>query len=195
METVIEAVGTAGAATVLARSGAEGGKYRMRHQPGERGGTWVVADEAGETRFAVARHPSGGRRLAISDAGGEEHASIGEVVLALTEHYTLWRGGRPFARVYRPLVRGRPERWLVELGPDTALVALVNPGVATLRLVHDGRQVAAVTAPDGDGAQEIELAPGTDAGLVLALALLVKGLDERRGEEVRSDRGFGASAE
>jgi uncharacterized protein YxjI len=154
-------------------------RYRMRHQPGERGGRWVVADEAdGEELFTVSRRPFGGHRMAVRDAEGQEHGSVGERVMSLVENYTLWRGGRPYARVYRPIARGRPERWLVEVGEDDLLTARVDVKAATFRLLRAGRDVAAVVAR-GDGARAVEVAPGEDAGLVLALAAMLGGLEER----------------
>lgn len=157
---------------------AEAARYQMRHEPGERGGRWVVADAGGQTRFSAARRPFGGTRIAVRDAGGEVRASVGERVLSLVEHYTLWRDGRPFARVFRPPTRGRPEHWLVEAGEGDAVLALVDTASGEVRLLRGGRQVAAVSG--AAGAREVEVAEDEDPGMVLALAVLVETLEEGR---------------
>lgn len=152
-------------------------RYRMRHEPGERGGRWVVADEAdGEELFTVSRRPFGGHRIMVRDAEGREHGSVGERVMSLVENYTLWRGGRPYARVYRPAARGRRERWLVEVGDEDLLTARVDVPAASFRLLRAGHDVAAV-ATHRDGTRTVEVAPGEDPGLVLALAALLGGLE------------------
>lgn len=138
----------------------DGGELRVLPAPG---GEWETAATAGE-RYSVAG-PTGRRRLAVRAGDGTEVASVGERVRSLVEHHTLWRGGRPFARVYRPVVRARPERWLVEAGDD-ALVARVD--VDGLVLLRHGRTVAAGVRRDGT----VRVEPGEDVGLVLGLVAL-----------------------
>lgn len=150
---------------------------RLEHEPGPRGGAWAVCDDTGEQVCSLGLRPNGGTRVGVRDSGGAEQAALGEPVLSLVEHYTIWRGGRPWACVYRPGGGAHRGRWFVEIGEDQGWVVLA--GRAGLRVFSGGLQVARAIPPDGHGMPtRVELAPGTDASLVLLLSRLLSTASE-----------------
>lgn len=161
------------------RDGAGGpgpARLNLTHEPGPRGGQWAVCDDGGERHYSVGRRPFGGTRTGVRDREGVEQASLGERVLSLVENYTIWRGGRPYARVYRP-ARGLRDRWFVEVGDDDGWVVLTDG--AGLRVFRGGVQVARVGERDARGLpSRVDLELDTDASLVLALAALLHTLEE-----------------
>lgn len=144
----------------------------LQHQEGPHGGTWAVTDDAGEQVFALGRRAGGGHRTAVRDREGKERASLGDPVLSLVEHYTVWHAGRPAARIYRPGGGAHRGHWFVEVGDQDGWVVLVDH--AGLRVLSGGLQVARLACRDRGGMPTcVELAPGTDAALVLLLAELL----------------------
>jgi hypothetical protein len=144
----------------------------LEHKEGPHGGTWAVSDDAGEQVFALGHRRGGATRIVVRDREGAERASLGERVLSLVEHYTVWRAGRPAARIYRPGDGAHRGHWFVEVGDHDGWVVLVDH--TGLRVLSGGLQVARLGCRDEQGMPTcVELAPGTDAVLVLMLAELL----------------------
>lgn len=141
----------------------------LEHEAGPRGGTWAARADAGEPVFTLGRRPGGGTRPTVRDREGKERASLGEPVLSLVEHYTVWHAGRPAARIYRPGDGAHRGHWFVEVGDHDGWVVLADH--TGLRVLSGGLQVARLGCRDQAGMPTcVELAPGTDAALVLLLA-------------------------
>lgn len=152
------------------RPGSRGFALHLEHQDGPHGGAWAVRDDAGEQVFTLGRRPRGAHHVVVRDREGAEQASLGDRVLSLVEHYTVWHGGRPAARIYRPGAhRGH---WFVEAGDHDGWVVLADH--EGLRVLSGGLEVARLGRRDPSGMPtRVELAPGTDAVLVLLLADLL----------------------
>lgn len=151
---------------------AQGFMLHLKHEAGPRGGTWTVRDDAGEQVFALGRRQGGAHRAVVRDGEGAERASLGERVLSLVEHYTVWHAGRPAARVYRPGGGAHRGHWFVEVGDHEGWVVLADH--TGLRVLSGGMEVARLGSRDPQGMPtSVELAPGTDAVLVLLLAELL----------------------
>jgi hypothetical protein len=151
---------------------AQGLTLHLEHEEGPRGGSWAAKNDAGEPVFTLGRRPTGGARTVVRDREGAERASLGEPVLSLVEHSTVWHAGRPAARVYRPGGGAHRGHWFVEVGDHDGWVVLADHG--GLRVLNGGVQVARLGCRDPEGMPTcVELAPGTDAALVLLLAELL----------------------
>lgn len=144
----------------------------LAHEAGPRGGTWAARDDRGEPVFTLGHRPGGGSRTAVCDREGKEQASLGDPVLSLVEHYTVWHAGRPAARIYRPGGGAHRGHWFVEVGDHDGWVVLADH--AGLRVLNGGLQVARLGCRDPGGMPTcVELAPGVDPALVLLLAELL----------------------
>lgn len=144
----------------------------LQHEAGPRGGTWSVRDDTGDPVFTLGHRLGGGTRMTVRDVEGKERASLGDAVLSLVEHYTVWHASRPAARIYRPGGGAHRGHWFVEVGDHDGWVVLADH--SGLRVLSGGLQVARVGCRDPGGMPTcVELAPGTDAALVLLLAELL----------------------
>jgi hypothetical protein len=151
---------------------APGTTLHLEHEAGPHGGTWVAKNDAGEQVFALAHRPRGAHHAVVRDREGAEQASLGDSVLSLVEHYTVWHAGRHTARVYRPGDGAHRGHWFVEVGDQDGWVVLTDH--EGLRVLSGGREVARLNGRDPSGMPTlVELAPGTDAVLVLLLAELL----------------------
>jgi hypothetical protein len=149
-----------------------GAVLHLDHQEGPRGGTWAVRNGAGEQVYALGHRPNGGTRVGVRDASGTELVSLGEPVLSLVEHFTVWHGNRPCARVYRPGGGAHRGRWFVEIGDQHGWVVLTDG--ARFHVFSGGLEVARSARRGGDGMPaRMELAPGVDVPLVLLLGELL----------------------
>jgi hypothetical protein len=156
---------------------APGGRLTLAHEAGPRGGTWGVSNAEGKAVYSVGRRPFGGTRISVRDGEGTELASIGERVLSLVENHTIWRNGRPYARVYRPTRRAHGDRWFVEIGDHESWVVLTDSN--GLRVLCAGQEVARLGCRDGRGLPRcVDMAPGVDVPLVLSLAALLHTIEE-----------------
>ncbi|HYR08897.1 MAG TPA: hypothetical protein VEQ60_14045 [Longimicrobium sp.] len=156
---------------------ARGFTLHLEHEPGPHGGTWAAKDDAGEQVFALGRRPRGTTRIAVRDREGSERAWLGERVLSLVEHYTVWHAGRPVARIYRPGGGAHRGHWFVEVGDHDGWVVLADH--TGLRVLSGGTQVARLGCRDPHGMPTcVELAPGVDGALVLLLAELLYECEE-----------------
>jgi hypothetical protein len=150
----------------------QGLALHLEHEAGPHGGTWTVKDDAGDQVFALGHRRGSAAHTVVRDREGAERASLGERVLSLVEHHTIWRAGRPAARIYRPGDGAHRGHWFMEVGDHDGWVVLVDH--AGLRVLSGGLQVARLGCLDKQGMPTcVELAPGTDAVLVLMLAELL----------------------
>jgi hypothetical protein len=144
----------------------------LAHEAGPRGGTWAAKDDAGEPVFTFGHGPGRGTRTTVRDHDGNERASLGDPVLSLVEHYTVWHAGRRAARIYRPGGGAHRGHWFVEVGDHDGWVVLADH--TGLRVLSGGEQVARLGCRNPGGMPTcVEMAPGTDAALVLLLAELL----------------------
>lgn len=144
----------------------------LAHEAGPRGGTWAAKDDTGAPVFMFGHGPGRGTRTTVRDREGKEQASLGDPVLSLVEHHTVWHAGRPAARIYRPGDGAHRGHWFVEVGDHDGWVVLADH--TGLRVLSGGVQVARLGCRNPGGMPTcVELAPGTDAALVLLLAELL----------------------
>lgn len=149
-----------------------GAALHLEHEEGPRGGTWAVRNGAGEQVYALGHRPNGGTRVGVRDASGTELVSLGERVLSLVEHFTIWQGNRPCACVYRPGGGAHRGRWFVEIGDQQGWVVLADG--ARFHVFSGGLEVARSTRRGAGGMPaRMELAPGVDVPLVLLLGELL----------------------
>jgi hypothetical protein len=111
---------------------------------------------------------NGGTRIGVRDSEDTQQASLGEPVLSLVENYTITRGGRTCARIYRPAGGAHRGRWFVEVGEREGWVVLTDR--TGLRVLSGGLQVARVGRDTRGMPTCVELATCVDAPLVLLLA-------------------------
>jgi hypothetical protein len=162
----------AGEARMLAPAPHPEPMLRLEHEPGPRGGTWVASDERGERVYWLGSRPARGTRAGVRDAAGNERGSRGERVLALVEHVTIWRGGRPYACLYHPGGGAHRDRWFVEVGEREGWVVLTDS--SGMRVFSGGLEVArSVRGNGGDSPVLVKLAADVDAPLVLLLTKLL----------------------
>ncbi|HEX6749537.1 MAG TPA: hypothetical protein VF092_19740 [Longimicrobium sp.] len=149
-----------------------GAVLHLQHEDGPRGGSWAVRDEVGKQVYSLGHRPNGGTRVGVRDASGAELASLGERVLSLVEHFTIWHGNRPCARVYRPGGGAHRGRWFVEVGGQQGWVVLTD--ASGFRVFSGGAEVARSLRRELSGMpSRVDLAPGVDVPLVLLLAELL----------------------
>lgn len=153
-------------------AGELGAVLYVEHPPGQHNGTWEAADGSGGRVYSVGHGPTGGTRVGVRDGAGTQQTSLGEPVLSLVEHFTIWRAGRPCACVYRPGGGAHRGRWFVEVGDHDGWV--VQADRCGMRVFSGGVEVARSVHRDCCGRpMRVELAPGIDAPLVLLVAELL----------------------
>jgi uncharacterized protein YxjI len=113
--------------------------------------------------------------LKIEDVRGNEVASIQERMVNVRDTMEIERGGRPVAKVKKAMLTPMRERFTIDLTAGGQMEAQGNITDHNYTITQAGQQVAEISkrwfrVRDTYG---IEVAPGQDDGLILAVAVVI----------------------
>jgi uncharacterized protein YxjI len=162
---------------LLRNRGISGGtQYRMREKMFAIGDDFWVETGSGERAFKV-----NGKALRIRDTlvlespAGEELYTIQEKKLRIRDTMEVERGGKTVATIKKALVTPLRDRYSIEVEGDKDMEAKGNIVDHEFKIERDGEKVAEVSkrwfrVRDTYG---IEVAPGQDDALIVALAVCI----------------------
>lgn len=153
-----------------------GSKYRMREKVFAIGDDFWIENEAGERQYKVNGKALRIRdTLVLEDPSGVELYSIQEKKLHIRDTMEIERGGKTVATVKKALISPIRERFSIEVEGGEEMEAKGNVVDHEYKVERDGEKVAEVSkrwfrVRDTYG---IEVAPGQDDALILAVAVCV----------------------
>jgi uncharacterized protein YxjI len=159
-----------------------GTKYRMREKMFAIGDDYWIEDEAGDRVFKVDGKALRIRdTLVIEDRSGGELFTVQEKKLHIRDTMEIERGGQTFATVKKALITPLRERFSIEVEDGDDLEAKGNITDHEYKIERDGDKVAEVSKRwfrirDTYG---IEVAPGQEDALVLAVAVCIDQMTRR----------------
>jgi uncharacterized protein YxjI len=159
-----------------------GTKYRMREKMFAIGDDYWIEDEAGDRVFKVDGKALRIRdTLVIEDRAGGELFTVQEKKLHIRDTMEIERGGQTFATVKKALITPLRERFSIEVEDGDDLEAKGNITDHEYKIERDGDKVAEVSKRwfrirDTYG---IEVAPGQEDALVLAVAVCIDQMTRR----------------
>lgn len=151
-----------------------GSKYRMREKLFAIGDDFWIENEDGELQFKVNGKALRLRdTLVLEDSSGTELFSIQEKKLRVRDTMEIERGGHTVATVKKALITPFRERFSIEVEGGEDMEAKGNVVDHEYKVERGGEKVAEVSkrwfrVRDTYG---IEIAPGEDDALVLAVAV------------------------
>ncbi|HSL64884.1 MAG TPA: LURP-one-related family protein [Gaiellaceae bacterium] len=151
-----------------------GSKYRMREKLFAIGDDFWIENEDGELQFKVNGKALRLRdTLVLEDSSGTELFSIQEKKLRVRDTMEIERGGHTVATVKKALISPFRERFSIEVEGGEDMEAKGNVVDHEYKVERAGEKVAEVSkrwfrVRDTYG---IEIAPGADDALVLAVAV------------------------
>jgi uncharacterized protein YxjI len=160
---------------------ATGHRYQMRQRLISVGDDYWIEDEAGRRAFRVNGKALRIRKtFVLEDAGGDEVAKIQERKLTVRDKMEIERPGRSNATVKKALV-GLRDRFSIDVEGAHDLEAKGNIVDHEYEITRDGDTVASVSkrwfaVRDTYG---VEIAPGEDDGLVLAITVCMDAMTHR----------------
>jgi len=163
----------------LLRRGRDGGgtTYRMREKMFAIGDDYWIEDGNGERLFKVDGKALRIRdTLVLEDRSGAELFTVQEKKLRIRDTMEIERGGRTVATVKKALITPLRDRFAIEVADGDDLEAKGNVVDHEYRIERDGDKVAEISKRwfrmrDTYG---IEIAPGQDDGLILAVAVCIE---------------------
>ena len=158
------------------RGGPEGTRYTMREKLFSIGDDFWIENDAGEKAFKV-----NGKALRVRDTfvlespGGEELFTIQEKKLSIRDKMQVERNGETVATIKKALITPLRERYSIEVEGSPDLEAKGNIVDHEYEIERDGDKVAEVSkrwlrVRDAYG---IEIAPGQDDALILAITVCI----------------------
>ncbi len=153
-----------------------GPRYRMREKVFAIGDDFWIENESGERQFKVDGKALRVRStLVLEDASGQELYSIQEKKLHVRDTMEIERAGHTVATVKKALISPLRDRFSIEVAGGGELEAKGNVVDHEYKVERDGEKVAEVSkrwfrVRDTYG---IEVAPGEDDALILAVAVCV----------------------
>jgi uncharacterized protein YxjI len=153
-----------------------GTKYRMREKLFSIGDDYWIENENGDRVFKVDGKALRIRdTLVLEDTSGAELFTIQEKKLHIRDTMEIDRGGQTVARVQKALITPLRERFSVDVEGGEDMEAKGNIVDHEYKIERGGDRVAEVSkrwfrVRDTYG---IEIAPGQDEGLVLAVAVCI----------------------
>jgi uncharacterized protein YxjI len=159
-----------------------GARYQMRQRLLSIGDDYWIEDEEGRRAFHVDGKALRLRQtFVLEDAQGNEVAKIQERKLSIRDKMAIERGGDSLATVHKALV-GIRDRFAIDLAGGGELRAKGNFVDHEYEIDRDGTVVANVSkrwfrVRDTYG---VEIQPGEDDALVLAIAVCVDALSHAR---------------
>jgi uncharacterized protein YxjI len=162
----------------LLRRGRDGGgtTYRMREKMFAIGDDYWIEDGDGERLFKVDGKALRIRdTLVLEDRSGSELFTVQEKKLRIRDTMEIERGGRTVATVKKALLTPLRDRFAIEVEDGDDLEAKGNVVDHEYKIERDGDKVAEISKRwfrmrDTYG---IEIAPGQDDGLILAVAVCI----------------------
>jgi uncharacterized protein YxjI len=159
-----------------------GNRYRMREKMFSIGDDLWIENEEGERAFKVngkALHVR--KTFILEDPSGNELLKIQEKKMHIRDTMRIERGGDTAASVKKKLISPFRDRFTVELADGEELTAKGNIVDHEYEIERDGQKVAEVSkrwfrVRDTYG---IEVAPGNDDALILAVAVCIDEMEER----------------
>jgi uncharacterized protein YxjI len=169
----------------LFRRGDEGGgtKYRMREKLFAIGDDFWIEDEEGQRAFKVDGKALRLRKmLVLEDPSGNELFTVQEKKLHIRDTMDIERGGDTVARVKKALITPLRERFSIEVEGGDDLEAKGNIVDHEYKIERGGERVAEVSKRwfrirDTYG---IEIAPGQDDALILAVTVCIDRMTRER---------------
>ena len=158
-----------------------GTRYQMREKLLSIGDDYWIEDDEGNRAFRVNGKALRVRQtFVIEDADGNEVAKIQERKLSVRDKMAIERGGDSVATVRKALV-GLRDRFSIDLEDGGELKAKGNIVDHEYEVERDGNTVATVSKAwfrvrDTYG---VQIAPGEDAGLILAITVCVDAMSDR----------------
>ncbi len=162
-------------------------RYRMRKKLFAIGDDYWVEDDQGRRVLLVDGKVLRLRKtFVLQDAGGAEVATIRKELISFRETMDVERGGQVIAKVRRALFAPFRQRYDVDVADGSKLVVQGSITDHEYEVSRDGVPVAAISkrwfsVRDTYG---VDVAPGEDDGLVLALTVAVDWM----GHEEHDDR-------
>ena len=156
-------------------------RYQMRQRLISIGDDYWIEDEQGRKAFRVDGRALRVRQtFVLEDAQGQEVARIQERKLSVRDTLAIERGGDSAATVRKALV-GIRDRFSIDVAGGGELHAKGNLVDREYEIDREGRAVATVSkrwfrVRDTHG---VEIEPGEDDALVLAIAVCVDALSHR----------------
>ena len=158
------------------RGGAEGTRYTMREKMFSVGDDFWIETDDGERAYKVNGKALRIREtLVLESPSGEELFTIQEKKLSVRDKMELERGGNTVATIKKALISPLRDRFSIEVVGGDDLEAKGNIVDHEYEIERDGDKVAEVSkrwfrVRDAYG---IEVAPGHDDALILALAVCI----------------------
>jgi uncharacterized protein YxjI len=151
-------------------------RYRMQEKLVAIGDDFWIEDEAGRRAFKV-----NGKAIRVRDTlvletpNGEELASIQAKMLHVRDTMNIERGGRKVASVKKALISPLRDRFSIDVEDGADMEAKGNIVDHEYKIERNGDQVAEVSRKwfrvrDSYG---VEIAPGQDEALLLAVAVCI----------------------
>ena len=153
-----------------------GTKYRMREKLFAIGDDYWIENEAGERAFKVDGKALRVRdTLVLEDTSGAELFTVQEKKLHIRDTMEIERGGKTVAKVKKALITPLRERFSIEVEDGEDMEAKGNIVDHEFKIERGGDKVAEVSkrwfrVRDTYG---IEIAPGQDDGLILAVTVCI----------------------
>lgn len=162
-------------------------RYVMRRQLFSIGDDFWIEDQDGQRVFRVDGKVLRVRQtFVLEDAGGQELVTIRKKLVALRDTMDVERDGQVAARVRRALFSPFRQRFDVELAEGGELVVQGDITDHEYEVRRDGGTVAEISKRwfSLHDTYAVDVAPGEDVALVLALTVAVDWM----GHEEREDR-------
>jgi uncharacterized protein YxjI len=159
-----------------------GTKYQMREKMFAIGDDYWIEDEGGDRAFKVDGKALRIRdTLVIEDPSGSELFTVQEKKLHIRDTMEIERGGHTVATIKKALITPLRERFSIEVEDGDDLEAKGNVTDHEYKIERDGDKVAEVSKRwfrirDTYG---IEVAPGQDDALILAVAVCIDRMTRR----------------
>ena len=160
-----------------------GNRYRMHEKLFSIGDDMWIENEEGERVFKVNGKALRVRQtFVLEDPSGAELLKIQEKKLNIRDTMRIERGGEEAASVKKKLISPLRDRFTVDLAGGGELNAKGNILDHEYTIEHDGEKVAEVSKRwfrirDTYG---VEIAAGNDDALILAIAVCIDEMEERR---------------
>jgi uncharacterized protein YxjI len=161
-------------------------RYLMRKQLFSIGDDFWIEDETGQRVLKVDGKVLRVRQtFVLEDATGAEVATIKKKLLAVRDTMDVERDGQMVARVRKALFAPFRQRFDVDLGDGTELVVQGNITDHEYEVKRDGTPVAEISKRwfSVRDTYAVDVAPGEDVALVLALTVAVDWMGHEEHEE------------
>ena len=151
-------------------------RFQMRQRLISIGEDYDIKDDRGRTAFHVDGKILRIREtFVIKDTEGNEAATVKQKLLALRETMTIERDGKTIASVRKALIRLLRDKFVIDVKGSDNMTAIGGFFEHEYNIRRGSREVATVskrwfTFRDTYG---IEIEPGEDIGLILAIAVII----------------------